>query len=114
MHPPESVEQKYADEVDQQNQNQRKEPVQDLFGTLMPSAAVLHVVAFFLVAPGVGQGICVGEGLAESPIDDVIRHGENGHRPQIQIHTDGGFRPQKQLIDSKQKNEIQRQQQKRA
>ena len=45
------------------------------------------------------KGICVCDGLAESPIDDVIRHGENGHRPQIQIHADGGFRPQKQLID---------------
>lgn len=114
MHPPEGVEQEYADEIDQQYQNQRKEPVQDLFGTLVPGADVLHVVALFLVAPGVGQGICVSDGLAETPVDDVIRHGENGHRSQIQIHAHNGFGPQKQLIEGKKQDEIQNQYKKSA
>ena len=101
-------------EIDQQHHRQRQQPVQQDFCLLVADFHRLHVVAFFLIAPGCGQKGGVGDGTAESPVDYVISDRQRGGGDQIHVGTDHGFRPQKQLIDSEKKNEIQRQQQQRA
>ena len=102
------------DEIDADDEDEREEPVEDLLGALVCRTALLDIGTLLLRIPVRGKGVGIDIRLAESAVDDVVRHSQRSGGKQIEDRAEHPFQPQKQLIHSEKKNEIQRQKKKRA